>query len=315
MKNKLIFIPLICCVFFFSACTNTNDSGNTIDNSGTDKELQDIKAFDREKDNFVFEENRSKYGTLNDDFVFDGWFMPLRDEEIADLYKVLKINSWEKQEEATWEPAGKEKITISQYTGNDQDEYIYLYEGDLACVKMIPRAYDETPIDTFYQMPAGDLERIHQYIQNFYDNKREQVLDTASFFPLFFSTDFRIDWVRYYSEAKSFQGQSMNQVFYMCHGSEDMAEDMLAALGDTEKWESVPPNDYLTQSQYDNKNNDVSLNNGEFNIYIYHPNDSSICIAVSGYAAFLTDDIELESRIMEIVEKYPDDWRIMLMEE
>ncbi|MDO4542541.1 MAG: hypothetical protein Q4C00_06930, partial [Bacillota bacterium] len=227
----------------------------------------------------------------------------------------LNMDSWEKQEGYTWEADEKEKIHISKYVGNENSEETYLYDADIACVRIIPQSYGEPPSDTFYQMPNGDLERIHQYIQDFYNDKREQVLDTADFFPTFFSTDFRVDWVRLYSEAKQFQGEYMNQIFYMCHGSEAMAEEVLAVLGDTETWESVPPADYQTQSQYNNKNNDISFNNGEFNIHIYQPDDSRTCVSVNDYAAFLTDDIEMLDRIMKVVEKYPDDWRIQIMRE
>ncbi|MEG0999156.1 MAG: hypothetical protein RSC99_03745 [Clostridiales bacterium] len=300
MKKAIVFALFFLLTLSFCACGNESASPGYPpydDSEMYAKYPENVMTYKDTSSMPIFDE-LSYYDEKETDFaenvivnpIYKGCILPLTSDELSEFNTILKRSQWEKEETANSNDVNNVKAI--SFGGS---AIVYLFPDDTAAVS--------SPSDS-YKMIDGTYEAALSYLEIVFNRNLEKVLNFEQYFKEVFAADFWIKWRMLYDPPYAKEDDYIYNDKFMCYGSDEIANELLSAFGDTAAWEIVPPEGYLNMFEYDGFA--VGINSGDNYCQIF-PTDGGTYITFENYAIFYTSE-NVNKNVMDVLKKHQDQW-------
>lgn len=301
MKRLVAFILCIGLSLLLGGCFSVFQSS---DPSGYEVDTSQIK-FPQEKEIII-----------EDDKIFPGWWQRVSLAEYQPIADIIAQVNWESQGNSNDNQAdiSDAPITISISSSEEKPKAYYIFEDEVIWG-------DQGKCD----MPSGFFEKIHSYIQELYNkHKNEITQDPAGWLSHYLSGSYYIAWDKEFQDPEYKRSNEwVYTEYFKCYNDNSLTADLKKALNNLEEWQEAPVSEYfqnlaahdnyITINSYYEDGQDKVLTGYDY-VKIIPLADGTSLVSVNFYAAFITPD-NLYERVMHLLDKHQDKWKVVPMTE
>lgn len=302
MKKKLFIVIISCILILFICIAVMSFNRDSQDPSGYPIAEND---FDKDYTNIL----------LKTDIFCHDWYGYLLFSDYALIESAFNKDLWQETDGYTYNSLDADIAIYADSSVYKMDDYFF-YSDDIALVLETEETNDVARL-TFYKMFPGTYPLIEDAILDYHQRQCDRMGSLSDYFTSFFDGNSSISWIAYYDPPKFKRYDEWVDADQMiCKLSMDMKEDVLAAFGNVDDWQSISL-DSINSYHEEVKDTDCiqmikDLPEGNTEYIGISNHEKGTYININNHAYFVAPS-EVYMNLEDVLQKYQDDWEVSLM--